>query len=185
MQKRWMIKEGYKYMLKFKLYYDKDEEENWLNKMCLNGWAFKKFFLGFYIFDKCEPGEYNYQIDLLDSWNGEKDDYADFMEDAGVKVIGQWWRWVYLQKKALDGPFEMYTDAESKIAQYNKIMNFFKVALVIEVICFLMELFATINAGSYIFGIFTALLAVISIGMLKIIWKCKWKIEQYKHEKNI
>ena len=67
-------------MLKFKLYYDKDAEEDWLKEMCLNGWAFKKFFLGFYTFEKCEPGEYNYQIDLLDSWSGEKDDYAAFME---------------------------------------------------------------------------------------------------------
>ena len=105
-------------MLKFKLYYDKDEEENWLKKMCLNGWAFKSFFLGFYTFEKCEPGEYNYQIDLLDSWNGEKSDYKDFMKDAGVEIVSQWWRWVYLKKRASDGPFEMYSDAESKIVQY-------------------------------------------------------------------
>lgn len=147
--------------------------------------AFKKFFLGFYTFEKCEPGEYNYQIDLLDSWNGEKDDYAAFMKDTGVEVITQWWRWVYLQKKASDGPFEMYTDVESKITQYNKIKNFFKVALVIEVICFFMELLSIINTGYYIFGIFTVLLAIISLAMLKIVWKCKWKIEQYKHEKNM
>lgn len=172
-------------MLKFKLYYDKDEEEAWLNEMCLNGWAFKKFFLGFYTFEKCEPGEYNYQIDLLDSWNGEKDDYSAFMKDTGVEVISQWWRWVYLQKKASDGPFEMYTDVESKITQYNKIKNFFKVALVIEVICFFMEGMATIKTGSYVFGMFTVFLAVICLAMLKIVWKCKWKIQQYKHGQNI
>ena len=172
-------------MLKFKLYYDKDAEETWLKQMCLNGWAFKKFFLGFYTFEKCEPGEYNYQIDLLDSWNGKKDDYAAFMEDTGVKVVSQWWRWVYLQKISSDGPFEMYTDIESKITQYNKIKNFFKVALVIEVICFFMEGMATINTGSYIFGIFTALLAVICLAILQIIWKFKWKIQQYKHEKDM
>ena len=170
-------------MLKFKLYYDKDVEEDWLKQMCLNGWAFKKFFLGFYTFEKCEPGEYNYQIDLLDSWNGEKDDYAGFMEDTGVKVISQWWRWVYLQKKSLDGPFEMYTDVESKITQYKKIKNFFEVFLVIEVICFFIEGMATINTGSYIFGTFTALLAVICLAILKIVLKCKWKIEQFKHER--
>lgn len=170
-------------MLKFKLYYDKDEEEDWLKKMCLDGWAFKKFFLGFYTFEKCEPGEFNYQIDLLDSWNGEKEDYSAFMEDTGVEVIDQWWRWVYLRKRASEGPFEMYTDVDSKIAQYNKIKNFFKVALVIEILCFFMELLAVINTGNYIFGIFAALLAVISLAILKIIWKCNWKIEQYKREK--
>lgn len=170
-------------MLKFKLYYDKDAEEDWLKKMCLDGWAFKKFFLGFYTFEKCEPGEFNYQIDLLDSWNGEKEDYSAFMEDTGVEVIDQWWRWVYLRKRASEGPFEMYTDVDSKIAQYTKIKNFFKVALVIEILCFFMEVLATINTGKYIFGIFAALLAVISLAILKIIWKCNWKIEQYKREK--
>ena len=169
-------------MLKFKLYYDKDEEEEWLKKMSLSGWAFKNFFLGVYSFEACEPGEYSYQIDLLENWNGDKKEYADFMEDVGVKVIGQWWRWVYLQKKSTDGPFEMYTDTESKIAQYSKIKSFFKVFLVLEIICFFMELMATINTGSFVFGMFTVILAMISLAILKVIWKCSWKIEQFKSE---
>ncbi|BCZ45044.1 hypothetical protein psyc5s11_11110 [Clostridium gelidum] len=169
-------------MLKFKLYYDKDEEEDWLKKMSLSGWAFKKFYLGFYTFEPCEPGEYNYQIDLLDNWNGNNADYASFMEDAGVEVISQWWRWVYLQKKIEDGPFEMYTDMESKITQYSKIMKFFKIFLAVEIICFLMELIATIKTGEFVFGIFTVLLAIICLAILKIVWKSKWKIEQLKHE---
>ncbi|MEQ8155624.1 MAG: DUF2812 domain-containing protein [Clostridiaceae bacterium] len=169
-------------MLKFRLYYDKDAEEEWLKKMSLSGWAFKKFFLGFYTFEPCEPGEYNYQIDLLDSWNGEKDDYESFMEDAGVQVVGQWWRWVYLKKKSEDGPFEMYTDVESKIAQYSKIGNLFKVFLAMEIICFFTELMAAVNTGKFIFGVFTILLGVISLAMLRIVWKCKWKIQQLKGE---
>jgi hypothetical protein len=169
-------------MLKFKLYYDKDAEEEWLRKMSLDGWAFKKFFLGFYTFEPCEPGEFNYQIDLLDNWKAKNNDYESFMEDAGVEVVGHWWRWVYLKKKAADGPFEMYTDVESKIAQYSRIKNFFKVFLGVELICFFMELAATINTGQYIFGIFTAVLALISLAILKIVWKCKWKIQQFKRE---
>lgn len=172
-------------MLKFKLYYDKDAEEEWLRKMSLNGWAFKKFFLGFYTFEPCERGEYNYQIDLLDNWNGHKDDYASFMKEAGVEVVGQWWRWVYLKKKTADGPFEMYTDVESKIAQYNKIKNFFVVFFAIEIICFFMELMAAMNTGYYIFRIFSVLLAMICLAMLKIIWKCQRKIEKFKHEKQL
>jgi hypothetical protein len=169
-------------MLKFKLYYDKDEEEEWLRKMTLSGWAFKKFFLGFYTFEPCEPGEFNYQIDLLDNWKAEKNDYVSFMEDAGVEIVDQWGRWVYLKKKASDGPFEMYTDVESKIAHYSKIKNFFKVFLALEALCFFIELMATINSGYYIFGIFTVIAALASLAMLKIVWKCKWKIEQFKRE---
>lgn len=171
-------------MLKFKLYYDKDAEEVWLREMSLKGWAFKKFLLGFYTFEPCEPGEYNYQIDLLDNWSGNKSDYASFMVDLGVEVIDQWWRWVYLRKKAADGPFEMYTDAESKINLYRKIANFFKIFLVIEAICFFMELSVTIRTGDFIFGIFTLLLGTISLAILNVVWKCKWKIEQLSNEKS-
>ncbi|MDF2520653.1 MAG: hypothetical protein K0R84_1281, partial [Clostridia bacterium] len=89
-------------MLKFKMYFDKDVEEIWLKEMSNKGWAFKRFFLGFYTFEACEPGEYNYQIDLLDNWSGEKEDYASFMEQSGVEVISQWYRWVYIRKKASD-----------------------------------------------------------------------------------
>jgi hypothetical protein len=169
-------------MLKFKLYYDKDDEEVWLREMSLKGWAFKRFFLGFYTFDPCEPGEYNYQIDLLDNWNGNKSDYASFMEELGVEVIDQWWRWVYLRKKAADGPFEMYTDAESRINLYSKIINFFRVFLVIEAIGCFMELTAAIRTGNFVFGIFTVLLGAITLAILNVYWKCKWKIEQLKRE---
>ena len=172
-------------MLKFRLYYDKDAEEDWLRVMSLNGWAFKKFFLGVYTFEPCIPGEYNYQIDLLDNWKGYKDDYESFMEDAGVAVVGQWWRWVYLQKKTADGPFEMYTDAESRINQYSKIKRFFIIFLTIEILCFFMELMATIETGKFIFGMFTVLIGVISLVLLKVILKCHHKIEKIKRENGL
>lgn len=31
-------------MKKFKLYFDKDKEEKWLNEMSLQGWAMREFF---------------------------------------------------------------------------------------------------------------------------------------------
>lgn len=169
-------------MLKFKLFYDKDAEEDWLRTMSLKGWAFKKFFLGFYTFEPCKPGEYNYQIDLLDNWSGNRADYTPFMEDLGVEVIGQWWRWVYLRKKAIDGPFEMYTDSQSKIELYAKIKNFFMIALAIEIVCLFIELAGTISTGEFKYGIFTVLLGAISLAMLNVVRKCKRKIEQLKRE---
>lgn len=169
-------------MLKFKLYYDKDAEEEWLKTMSSSGWAFKKFFLGFYTFVPCAPFEYSYQIALLDNWKGDKADFATFMEEVGVDVVGQWWRWVYLQKKTVDGPFELYTDLESKIAQYTKIRDFFIVFSVIELICFCMELIATISTGYYVYGIFTIILGAISLAFLRIVRKTKLKITQFKRE---
>ena len=169
-------------MLRFKLYYDKDEEEEWLKTMSLKGWAFKKFFLGFYTFEPCEPGVYTYQIDMLDNWQGNKDNYARFMEDVEVEVIGQWWRWVYLRKKTADGPFEMYTDIESKIMQYKKIRNFFIPVTILEICCFFLELTVTIATKSVVYGLFTILLGVFSFALIRIVWKNKIKIMQLKQQ---
>ncbi len=167
-------------MLKFKLYYDKDEEEKWLNEMSKQGLAFKKFFLGFYSFDVCEPEEYHYQIDLLNNWDGNKEDFAVFMEESGVDVISQWYRWVYLRKRSVDGPFEMYTDTESKIAQYTRIRKLFTVALIIEIICLIFELSAAIRTGYMLFWIFVIFIGVITLIFLRMIWKCSSKIEELK-----
>lgn len=170
-------------MVRFKLYLDKDEEQDWLQKMCNEGWGFKKFCLGFYTFEPCEPGEYSYQIDLLDNWSGDKKDYAQFMADTGVEVIGQWYRWVYLRKQACEGAFEMYTDVESKINQYRRIGRFMRIGLVVETICFLMELNVAIRLKSPSIYLLTALIGLVSLGFLKIVWKCKWKIQQLESEK--
>ena len=73
-----------------------------------------------------EPGEYIYQIDLLDDWMGDKKDFSEFMEDSGVEVVAQWYRWVFLRKRAEEGPFEMYTDIESKIVQYKRMEKYYR-----------------------------------------------------------
>ncbi|HOM03003.1 MAG TPA: DUF2812 domain-containing protein [Acetivibrio sp.] len=170
-------------MKKFRLYYDKDIEQDWLQKMSSEGWALKNFFLGVYTFVPCEPGEYIYQIDLLDSWNGAKEDFAAFMEDSGVEVVSQWYRWVYLRRKAEDGPFEMYTDIDSKINQYTRIKDFFLGATIFEAICLLVEIIAAVQTKSFVFGFFSILIGIIVLALLRIVWRCQWKIEQLQREK--
>ena len=104
------------------------------------------------------------------------------MEDSGVEVVSQWYRWVYMRKKASDGPFEMYTDTDSKIAQYRRIKNFFRVALIVEFICFWVELDCLMQTRDIFCWIFTLLAGLFFLVCLRIIWKCRWKIEQLKRE---
>jgi len=166
-------------MKKFRLYYDKDKEQEWLQKMALSGWALKNFFLGVYTFVPCKPGEYIYQIDLLDDFR-DNNDFVAFLEDSGVEVVSRWFRWIYLRKKAEDGPFEMYTDIDSKIDHYNRIKRFFQVALLLEVICFLIEAIAVVTTRDPLLLIFTILIGTIALAILRVVWRCKWKIEQLK-----
>jgi len=126
-------------MIRFKVTFDKDAEQDWLNDMCQKGWAFVNFCAGICTFVPCQPGEYIYQIDLLDGDGAHPRDpegYREFMEDTGVEVVRRWFRWVYLRKKASDGPFEIYTDTASKISMYRRIRSLFIWALVVELCCF-------------------------------------------------
>lgn len=168
-------------MRKFRLYFDKDTEQDWIMEMSNQGWAFQTFFLGVYTFKTSEPGEYTYQIDLLDDWTGDKKDFSEFMEDSGVEVVAQWYRWVYLRKKTVDGPFEMYTDIESKIMQYKRIKNFFSIALILEFIIFIVEFMAAIRTRKTIFVIITILIGLIVFILFHNVLKCKEKIEELEN----
>lgn len=118
-------------MVKFRLFFDSDKETNWLNRMAEQGWAMTGFFFGGYRFTKCEPGEYIYQLDMVDKIFSLPESYRQFMCEMGVEIVCVWGFWVVLRKKAEDGPFELYTDAGSSFEHYVKIRNMFHAASMI------------------------------------------------------
>lgn len=130
-------------MIRFRLYYDKDKETVWLNKMASEGWALKSFFAGFYKFEPCEKGEYIYQIDFGTAGK----EYRDFMQELGVEIVVLWGYWIILRKRAADGPFELYTDVDSEIEHYRKIRRMFKVATIIELVVLFTEIYAGMTGG--------------------------------------
>lgn len=107
----------------FRLYWDKDKEEVWLNEMARQGWAMTNFTLGRYTFVRITPGEYIYKIDLLENLATTKSsmDYIGFVEDTGAEYVCGWGRWAYFRKAVSEGPFELYTDLDSQIALYKRI----------------------------------------------------------------
>ena len=74
-------------MTKFRLYFDKDKETTWINEMAAKGYALKGFFAGFYSFEKCEPGEYVYQIDFGSKMYSVSDDYREFMAENNIEIV--------------------------------------------------------------------------------------------------
>lgn len=134
-------------MLKVRAYFDKDKETKWLNEMVADGWAMNNYWLLVYSFERCQPGEYIYQIDIVESFGGVSSDYREFMRETGVEIVCVWGFWVLLRKKAAEGPFEMYTDVESRIRHYSRIRRVFKGALILEAVCFAIELMAAASTG--------------------------------------
>ncbi|MCI8790237.1 MAG: DUF2812 domain-containing protein [Lachnospiraceae bacterium] len=147
-------------MIKFRLYYDKDKETAFLNEMSRQGHAFTGFFAGFYSFDRCQPGEYVYQIDITEGlWKVSKD-YREFMRDMNVEIICLWGPWVILRKKAAEGPFALYTDVESNLDHYRKISMMFKMCMVLEMVFCFIELIAALNGNAAAWGPFLLLGAI-------------------------
>lgn len=131
-------------MRKFRLYFDKDKETTWLNEMAAQGWAMTGFFAGLYTFEACDPGRYSYQVDISDRFGSVSENYRELMSEMDIEIIQSWGYWVLLRKETTEGPFELYTDVDSRIEHYTKIRNMFKVVTIIEMLCLF---FVTISAS--------------------------------------
>ncbi len=129
-------------MIKFMMTFDKDKEAKWLTEMANEGWAMKSFFAGFYTFEKCEKGEYQYQVDFCDKVLAVSKDYREFMADNDVEIVQQWGFWVILRKLSSKGEFELYTDVDSQIEHYKKILTMFRAVTLIEFLLLLYETYA-------------------------------------------
>lgn len=155
-------------MIKFRLYFDKDAEIDWLNEMSEKGWAMKSFFMGFFSFEECEKGQYLYQMDF-NSKCGTSREYREFMREAGIEIVQSWFFWTILRQPASKGEFQLYTDLESSIAHYSKIRMLFKIAAIVEVICMCIVLMMTGMENQLYMGIPVALLlAVIFVVFLRM-----------------
>jgi len=107
----------------FKIFYNYEKEERWINSMSAKGMALVDYFWTRYVFEEEEPGKYIYKIEFLDkmgSKNIENIAYVTFLEDLGVECVGIYMHWATLRKEAKDGPFEIYTDLDSRIKNCRK-----------------------------------------------------------------
>ena len=94
-----------------------DKEEEWLNEMALNGWVLKSIGFCTYHFERCEPGEYSVRLEM----HPYDEPYLEFMKETGAEYVGRMMMWIYFRKKIADGPFDLFSDIDSKISHLNKI----------------------------------------------------------------
>ena len=112
---------------RWKLFLDFEKEEGWLNKKVAEGLAMTHYTFGCYAFEECVPGEYTYRIELLGRrlTNPEKVKYIQFIEDSGAEHVDSYLNWVYFRKKTTEGSFNIYTNLESRIAHYQRIIRLY------------------------------------------------------------
>ena len=173
-------------MIRWKFTFDKDDEQDWLNDYARQGWAMVSFFAGLVTFVPCQPGEYIYQIDLLPGkgvFAKQYEDYVIFMNEMDVEILQRWGRWVYLRKRAEDGPFEVYTDTASKIELYRRIRGMFLWALAIECMCSasVWDLLRRYPGDMFTRGLAGLYIVMLTL-ILRGVWQCSWKIKELERQ---
>ena len=131
-----------------------EEEEQWLNDMARNGWHLVRInCLLRYVFEKGTPGEYIYKLDLPDNLEHGMDEqaYCSFLAECGIDVVCKQKQWLYLRKKATDGPFAEKDDLFAKLQMTNKAYSY-----AIRTLSMLLRCFAVMIA------IFAVALCVVS-----------------------
>ena len=94
-----------------------EKEEIWLNAMAQSGGLLDG--LGFckYHFVACEPGTYNIRLEMREY----DEEYLEFMAQTGAEYVGRMVKWIYFRKKVEDGPFDLFSDLDSRIRHLDRI----------------------------------------------------------------
>ena len=113
-----------------------EQEEAWLRSMSQKGWHLLSVGLaGIYRFRAGEQRDYVYRLDYQTFPKKDKQEYQQLFRDAGWEHIGERSSWQqYFRKEAREGETpEIFTDIESKVAKYKRVLAFLAFFVVIEI----------------------------------------------------
>lgn len=177
-----------KVMHKVFMAWQHEKEENWLNEMAAKGWNLVDTSLCRYTFEEGTPGEYQYRLELLEhgAKSQESREYIRFMEDTGAEHIATWFNgWVYFRKKVEDGPFELFSDIDSRVIHFKRIQRLLILVLICELCAGIGQAFQYAATGlklSLGIVVFTAVFAVVLLlGIVQI----RKQLRRLKEERNI
>lgn len=174
---------------------DYDREALYLRKMHAEGWKLKEVSYSNlvvavkYTFEKCQPEQVSYQLDLYPMKKSERASYLQLFKDCGWEHITDFNGFSYFRKLhsgiESDAEFEIYNDASGKLAVVKRILRLRLVPVLLLLaihIPFLLKLLNKSNA----YGLWS-LLAVgldifLSLILLLIVAYISWKLWHKKKE---
>jgi hypothetical protein len=106
--------------------WDDDKEEAWLGQMSLAGLHFRGMSApGLYTFEKGEPHNFVYRLDFKSEKDKDFREYLQLFEDAGWSHLTTIMGWQYFRIESLTGKApEIFTDNDSKIRKYQRLLVF-------------------------------------------------------------
>ncbi len=165
-----------------------EEEEQWLNDMAARGLHLTDVGFFRYVFQEGEPGAYRYRLEMLPHWpnHPESRRYLEFMEETGAEFVGSFKNWVYFRKKWEEGPFDLYSDMDSRIRHMTRIYKLLRLlAEVLGVVLFVYGLLS-VQSGfdAKILGM-TAFMAAFTFCLVRGQMKIGRKLEELRNERAI
>ena len=96
-----------------------------------------------YYFIKRLPEEYTIRMEM----NHAVNEYVSFMKETGAEYVGRMVQWIYFRKKVEDGPFDIFSDLDSKIKHLDRIGRMLLIIGMANLIIGLANTFNYINIG--------------------------------------
>lgn len=176
----------------WRIFYDHEKEERFLNDMSKRGLALTKYRWGRYMFQDAPKGEYIYRLELLEYPvnHPESKKYIEFMEDTGAEFVTSFNGWAYFRKKASEGKFDIFTDVESRLKHYKRIMNVIFIVTLINLALGVLNLsmgYLNISSGINKINLYVSIfsLSVGSILLLFFLLPLRKKVLHLEKEKAI
>lgn len=174
-----------------KLFVNFEKEEKWLNEMAGLGLNFKHYSIGTYLFEEGTPGEYIYRLELLPQMpqHPGSEAYIKFSEETGTEFVDSYFRWVFFRKKSVEGDFELYTDYDSRIKHYKRVLWLTGIVWILNLFAGLYNLFIAIFLIDRPIGSMNSYCSLISLGIfiafIPMIISYIKKIKKMKKEKQL
>ena len=174
----------------WKAYFDYEKEEEWLNQMASKGLNLESYSWCRYVFEDGVKGKYAYRIVLMkdkpETVEGQK--YLEFLEEMNIKHISSYWKWVFLRKEVEDGPFDIFSDLESKIEHNKRLLRLIVPLWLLNCIAGVVNILivvALLSEGRPIINYIGILNIIVAAVMFFPIYKSYKKIQKYKEELKI
>lgn len=176
---------------------DYEKEEQYINEMAREGWHLTAVGFCRYVFRRGEPGAYTYKLDMVERTASDevKESYFNFLTECDIRIVGEFKEWLYLQKSAQTGPFDMKEDTYAKLRHLNKIysfsirmvcrlIRFFALMVVVALVLLSTSNWAPLNEGlrGFILGVGIGSLLALSLFWVPIITRLRKKINQLIEE---
>ena len=147
-----------------------EQEESWLSEMAEQGFHLERISMpGFYHFQIGEPKSFIYRLDYQALRTKDKESYLQLFADAGWEHVGDMSSWVYFRRKVQPGDIpDIYSDVESKIGKYQRIMMYLVIFLPIMIVLFTGAPDQLGPAFLIIKGLFLILLLLYVLAMIQL-----------------